>query len=125
MKKIIIEITKDNEVAKKTLSKYQMVFYKKAHNAFYNYIKKKMKQYIIEEQDNYILCCNEVKDSDVEKEINKLDTFLLGDYKNCELIQKEQSRMFRILSKFMKLMKNKTVLSYFNLFGVILTWRVE
>ncbi len=125
MKKIIIEINKNKEEAKKVLSRYQMFIFNKTNNSFFQYMRKKMKQYIIDEDDNNIICCNEVKDDQADNEIKKLDAFFLGDYKQCEIIRKEMGITLRVFSKLMKLMKDRTVISYFNLFGILVAWRKE
>ena len=125
MKNIIIEIHKNKEEAKKTLSRYQMFVFNKVNNTFYQYIKNKMKPYIVDQDDINIICSNAVEDDQADNEIKKLEAFFLGDYKQCEIIRKEMGVTLRVFSKFMKLMKDKTVLSYFNLFGVIVAWRKE
>ena len=126
MKKLIIKIHKDKEEAKKILSRFQMAVFNKANNRFYGYIRNRMKHYIIKEDEQSFDCCNEVEDDKADHEIKKLETFFFGDYKQCDIIMKENSRVSRFMfTKFLKLMKNKTVIGYFNLFGVIITWRVE
>ncbi len=125
MKRLIIEIRKDHSEAKKILSRFAMFSFRKASNTFYNYLRHKMKKYIVAERDGYIMCSNLVETKRIAYEVNKLESFLLGDYKKCEIIMQEQGRIKRMFSKLMKLMRGKTVLSYFNLFGILITWRVE
>jgi len=126
MKNIIIEIHKNKQEAIKILNRFQMIVFNKANNTFYQYIKKKMKPYIVDQDDNNIICCNAVEDDKADNEIKKLESFFLGDYKQCEVIMKEHNRISRtVFTKFLKMMKDKTVIGYFNLFGIIVAWRKE